>query len=85
MEQRTEKRPQLSDFRETGHIEQDLDIALLVWRPDFYNEHDRPNTSELIVAKHRDGATGSVWAGFQREHTLFSNLEQHRIPDEVTF
>ena len=61
VESRTDKRPMLSDLRESGSIEQDADIVLFLYREAYYNkESQRQNISECIVAKNRHGETGSV-------------------------
>jgi replicative DNA helicase len=78
-ESRSEHRPQLSDLRESGALEQDADVVALIYRDDVYNKD--PNspdagTAELIVAKQRNGPTGVVKLAFIREQTRFSNLAQ---------
>ena len=60
LEMRANKRPQLSDLRESGAIEQDADIVMLLWREAYYDDSADPTTAELIVAKHRNGPTGAV-------------------------
>ncbi len=74
VEARGEKRPVLSDLRESGDIEQDADLVLMLWRPEFYNPLDRPGMAEIIIAKQREGPTGSVWVAFVKEHTRFYDL-----------
>jgi replicative DNA helicase len=78
-ESRSDHRPQLSDLRESGALEQDADVVLLIYRDDAYN-HDPNNpeagTAELIVAKQRNGPTGLVRLAFLREQTRFANLAQ---------
>jgi replicative DNA helicase len=79
VESRSDKRPILSDLRESGSQEQDADIVLFLYRDDYYNEDtDRQNIAEVIIAKHRHGATGSVSLFFRKELTLFRDLEIHR-------
>jgi replicative DNA helicase len=78
-EARSDHRPQLSDLRESGALEQDADLVILIYRDDVYNRD--PNspeagTAELIVAKQRNGPTGSVKLAFLREQTRFANLAQ---------
>ena len=70
-EMREGRRPQLSDLRESGSIEQDADVVLLVNRPEAYNPDDRPGEAEIIVAKHRNGKTGSVWLEFEGDFSRF--------------
>ncbi len=79
-------RPQLSDLRESGSIEQDADIVMMLYRPDYYKgerEDDEPeapqqdaNIAEVIVVKNRHGETGTVEFAFDGEHTLFLQLEK---------
>jgi replicative DNA helicase len=77
VEQRQDKRPQLSDLRESGSIEQDSDVVLFIYRDEVYNEHtERPNQADVIVAKHRNGPTGNVALYFRKELTQFSNLSK---------
>jgi replicative DNA helicase len=75
VEQRTNKRPQLSDLRESGAIEQDADIVMFIYRDEYYNpESDQKNTAEVIVAKHRNGPVGTVKLFFNKDITRFQNL-----------
>jgi len=78
-EARSDHRPQLSDLRESGALEQDADVVILIYRDDVYNKD--PNspdagTAELILAKQRNGPTGVVRLAFLREQTRFANLAQ---------
>ena len=78
-EARSDHRPQLSDLRESGALEQDADVVVLIYRDDVYNKD--PNspdagTAELILAKQRNGPTGIVRLAFLREQTRFANLAQ---------
>jgi replicative DNA helicase len=78
-ETRSDHRPQLSDLRESGALEQDADLVILIYRDDMYNRD--PNSpdagiAELIVAKQRNGPTGTVKTAFLREQTRFANLAQ---------
>ena len=84
-EQRTSHRPQLSDLRESGSIEQDADVVIFIYRDDMYvtreeweqRYSDRPypeNIAELIIAKHRNGPIGSVHLRFQDRLAQFANL-----------
>jgi replicative DNA helicase len=78
-EARSDHRPQLSDLRESGALEQDADVVLLIYREDAYNRdpnHPDAGTAELIVAKQRNGPTGVVRLAFLREQTRFANLAQ---------
>jgi len=77
VEQRQDKRPQLSDLRESGSIEQDADVVMFIYREDAYNENtDRPNQADILVSKHRNGPTGVVTLYFRKELTQFSNLNR---------
>ncbi|HQZ39721.1 MAG TPA: replicative DNA helicase [Vicinamibacterales bacterium] len=77
-EARSDKRPQLSDLRESGALEQDADVVVLIFREEMYKVGDEPSESdgvaELIVAKQRNGPTGSIKLAFLREQTRFANL-----------
>ena len=72
-EQRNDKRPMLSDLRDSGSIEQDADMVLFVFRPEYYPPHERPGIAEIIVAKHRNGPVGTVELIFRKELTRFEN------------
>ena len=75
-ESRTDKRPMLSDLRESGAIEQDADIVMFLYRDDYYNEDsEKHNIAECIIAKNRHGETGKVELRWMPEYTTFSNLE----------
>jgi len=84
VEQRADHRPQLSDLRESGAIEQDADLVILLLREDYYNptEENRGMT-EVIVAKQRHGPVGTIKLAFLSEYTKFSNLS--RIEEEEGF
>src|SRR6188508_2871626 len=76
-ESRSDHRPQLSDLRESGALEQDADVVILIYRDDVYNrDPNNPDagTAELILAKQRNGPTGVVRLAFLREQTRFANL-----------
>ena len=75
-EKREDKRPMLSDLRESGAIEQDADIVMFLYRDDYYNEDsDKRNIAECIVAKNRHGETGKVELRWMPDYTAFSTLE----------
>ena len=79
VESRTNKRPMLSDLRESGSIEQDADVVLFIYREEMYvEETDRQNIADIIVSKHRNGPTGMVSLFFRKELTQFRDLEMKR-------
>ncbi|KAA6312957.1 Replicative DNA helicase [termite gut metagenome] len=87
------KRPQLSDLRESGAIEQDADMVCFIHRPEYYKiyQDDRGNDlrgmAEIIIAKHRNGATGDILLRFKAEYARFQNIEDNTIislPNEGT-
>jgi len=78
VESRPDKRPLLSDLRESGQIEQDADVVIFVYRDEYYNREDseRPGEADLIVAKHRNGPVGDVVLTFLTRYPKFAN---HRL------
>ena len=76
LESREDKRPRLSDLRESGSIEQDADVVMFIYRHEYYHPEDqeKKGIAEVIVAKHRAGSTGPVEMTFQPEFTRFANL-----------
>ena len=76
-EQRTDKRPMLADLRESGSLEQDSDVVILIHRDDHYNrESERQGEADLIVAKHRNGPTGVINVSFQGHYSRFAEMPQ---------
>ncbi len=79
------KRPQLSDLRESGAIEQDADMVIFVHRPEYYHIYqddkgrDLHGMAEIIIAKHRKGATDTILLNFRGEFTRFENPEDRRL------
>jgi replicative DNA helicase len=75
VEQRGDKRPQLSDLRESGSIEQDADVVVFIYRDEYYDKQsEAQGTAELIVAKHRNGPLGTVELAYLGRYTKFDNL-----------
>ena len=84
------KKPQLSDLRESGAIEQDADMVCFIHRPDYYKIYEDPVTkkdlrgvAQVIIAKHRNGATGDVNLRFKSEYARFMNEEDLIQPGET--
>lgn len=86
VENREDKRPMLSDLRESGSIEQDADIVLFIYREEFYNKNideQKRDIAELIISKHRNGETGKIELKWIRSLASFENLYQARISSRV--
>lgn len=73
-EQRTDKKPMIADLRESGSLEQDADVIILLHRPDYYNKDERAGEADIIVAKHRNGETATLPVAFQGHYARFSDL-----------
>ena len=79
VESRSPKKPQLSDLRESGNLEQDADLVMFIYREDYYEpDSERPGEADLIIAKHRNGATDDVRLTFQKEYPKFMNYAGER-------
>jgi len=79
VEARTNKRPMLSDLRESGALEQDADIVAFIYREDYYDrETENKNIVEFIIAKHRNGPVDTVKLFFQKDITRFYNLSKEQ-------
>jgi replicative DNA helicase len=81
VEQRQEKRPLLSDLRDSGSIEQDADIVMFIYRDEYYNGDttERPNIAEINIAKHRNGPTGTIDLFWHAKLATFRNLQRQEI------
>ena len=76
-EQRTDHRPMLSDLRESGAIEQDADVVMFLYRDEYYHpDSDKKNIGEVIVAKQRNGPTGTVELAWLGQYTKFANADR---------
>lgn len=81
VESRQDKRPMLSDLRESGAIEQDADIVMFLYRDEYYNrdkdpDNKEPDRTEINLAKHRNGATGQVELAFDKSYNAFYNYNE---------
>ena len=82
VEHRSPQIPRLADLRESGSLEQDSDVVLLIYREDRYNpETDRKNIADIIIAKHRNGPIGKVELYFDDQRVCFRNLEQEQYTE----
>jgi replicative DNA helicase len=77
VEARTTRRPQLSDLRESGAIEQDADLVVFVYRPEYYDPTpENEGIAEIIIGKHRNGPIGSLELAFIKKYARFENLSK---------
>lgn len=81
VESRQDKRPLLSDLRDSGSIEQDADIVMFIYRDEYYNPEttERPGIAEIVVAKHRNGPTATIDLFWNGELASFANLQRQRV------
>ncbi len=92
-EDRIDKRPQLADLRESGSIEQDADVVMMVYRPEFYKiteykergKMSTEGTAEIIIAKNRNGPTGDLLLAFVKDYAKFGDLEKYRKEEVPPF
>lgn len=82
VEERENKRPMMSDLRESGSIEQDSDIVMFLLRHEYYDQYNKPGMAELIVAKNRHGGVGTVNLNFRKEFAKFANHTHMKAPAE---
>lgn len=81
VEQRNDKRPVLSDLRESGQIEQDADLVIFIYRDEYYDDQsEREGEADLLVAKHRNGGLGNVTLAFRKEFPRFMSLSRGSTP-----
>lgn len=83
IEQREDKVPKLADLRESGSIEQDSDVVMLIYRKDKHKQNPDPeeiNSAEIIVAKHRNGPIGSIKLKFDPDRASFTSIDMHHLP-----
>ena len=79
MESRPDKKPLLSDLRESGQIEQDADLVMFIYRDEYYNrDSERPGEADIIIAKHRNGPVGEVVLTFLSRYPKFANMYRER-------
>ncbi len=81
VESRTDHRPQLSDLRESGAIEQDADLVVMLLRREYYDREDSPGTADLIIAKQRNGPIGDIKLAFHEEYTRFDDFTVREEPE----
>jgi replicative DNA helicase len=84
VEQRTPSIPKLSDLRESGAIEQDADVVLMIYREDKYAENSlNPNVAKIMIEKHRNGPTGGIDLFFDENRVSFRNLDKNQYSPET--
>ncbi len=82
VEQRQDKRPQLSDLRESGSLEQDADVVMFIYREELNEHTENPNVADVIISKHRSGPTGTVPLYFNKRLTQFADVTMQVKPDD---
>jgi replicative DNA helicase len=83
VESRTDKKPLLSDLRESGSIEQDADVVMFIYRDEVYNEEAEEGKAEILIRKQRNGPIGEANLAFIKEYTRFENLEEGDMPPDM--
>ena len=81
-ESRTDKKPMMADLRESGSLEQDADVIMLLHRPEYYVENERAGEADIIVAKHRNGETRTIRVTFQGQFSRFGNMAHSSSPED---
>jgi replicative DNA helicase len=81
VESRPDKRPLMSDLRESGNIEQDADLVMFVYRDEYYNPDttEKPGVAEIIIGKHRNGPVGHVELTFLDRYPKFASIASERV------
>ena len=80
VESRADKRPMMSDLRESGELEQTADLVIFIYRDDYYNkESEKQNITELLIRKHRNGPTGDIELVFNNNFGRFDNAERREM------
>lgn len=80
-ESRTDKTPMLSDLRDSGAIEQDADIVMFLYRPEYYNDQEPQNIAEVIIAKNRHGSTGKIEMGYLGQYFKFTDIKKDQFQE----
>ena len=85
VESRPDKRPLMSDLRESGNIEQDADMVMFVYRDEYYNPDttEKPGVAEIIIGKHRNGPVGHVELTFLERYPKFASIARERVADSA--
>lgn len=83
VEKREDKTPRMADLKESGGLEANADVVILVHRPEYYDPNDQPGVAKLIVSKNRNGATGTVSVAFHRHLTKFEDMPEQLPPGVV--
>jgi replicative DNA helicase len=85
VEQRSDKRPVLSDLRESGSLEQDADVVMFIYREELYQpETEKQHIADIIIAKHRNGPTGVIQLFFRHQLAQFLDAETRAMPVEFS-